>query len=330
MLVGDHMNDFFKNIIISTTGAKALGEKEIIQNLWSNYGQIVRYKLLESEYPSVVVKHIKLEDSNNPHPRGWNSDISHNRKIRSYEVECAWYKLWSFKCDNTCKIPKCLVMDSKKGEVLIVLEDLNESGFPVRKTSVNINEIKLCITWLANFHGTFINQEPKELWAKGTYWHLDTRPDELKVLHDKQLRKAAGKIDKKLDDSPFKTIVHGDAKLANFCFSSDSKSVAAVDFQYVGGGVGVKDLAYFIGSCLYEEECEQLEKQLLDHYFLNLKQRLNTLHSKIEFTELEQNWRELYPVAWTDFHRFLKGWSPGHWKINSYSERLSREVLAAL
>ncbi|MGE9289409.1 MAG: choline kinase, partial [Puniceicoccales bacterium] len=38
----------------------------------------------------------------------------------------------------------------------------------------------------------------------------------------------------------------------------------------------------------------------------------------------------LYPVAWTDFHRFLKGWSPGHWKIHGYSERLSRSVMANL
>jgi len=38
--------------------------------------------------------------------------------------------------------------------------------------------------------------------------------------------------------------------------------------------------------------------------------------------------RGLFPLAWTDFHRFLKGWSPGYWKINSYSERMAREVLA--
>ena len=37
-----------------------------------------------------------------------------------------------------------------------------------------------------------------------------------------------------------------------------------------------------------------------------------------------------YPVAWTDFYRFLQGWSPGHWKLHRYSERLAREVLATL
>ena len=45
---------------------------------------------------------------------------------------------------------------------------------------------------------------------------------------------------------------------------------------------------------------------------------------------LENEWRPLYRVAWADFHRFLKGWSPGHWKINSYSERVTEEVIKNL
>jgi len=45
---------------------------------------------------------------------------------------------------------------------------------------------------------------------------------------------------------------------------------------------------------------------------------------------VEADWRSLYPVAWTDFHRFLQGWSPGHWKLNRYSNRLAREVVTAL
>lgn len=324
------MDKIFEDIIVKTTGAKALGTYDVIQNLWSNYGQIIRYKLIGSEYNSVVIKHVKLPVTTGAHPRGWNTDISHNRKVRSYQVECAWYKDWSSRCDSSCRIPKCLAINENNGEVLIILEDLNEAGFPSRKTSLDLDGIKLCITWLANFHGTFLNQPPNELWSKGTYWHLGTRPDELKVLQDKHLKKAAKLIDQKLDDSPFQTIVHGDAKLANFCFSNNGKAVAAVDFQYVGGGVGIKDLAYFIGSCLYEEECERLEVELLNHYFYKLKKRLNKLGSDVDFTKLENNWRELYPVAWTDFHRFLKGWSPGHWKINSYSERLTKEVLAKL
>ena len=53
-------------------------------------------------------------------------------------------------------------------------------------------------------------------------------------------------------------------------------------------------------------------------------------HPGIDVAELEEEWRRLFAVAWADFHRFLMGWSPGHWKINSYSERLVERVIKDL
>lgn len=87
----------------------------------------------------------------------------------------------------------------------------------------------------------------------------------------------------------------------------------------------MKDVAYFIGSCLNEKDCERLEAQILDTYF-------GCLHNELEEPNeaLETEWRSLYRVAWADFHRFLKGWSPDHWKINSYSERVTTEVINRL
>lgn len=83
------------------------------------------------------------------------------------------------------------------------------------------------------------------LWKQGTYWHLSTRPEELAKMLDSPLKQHASHIDEKLDECSFKTIVHGDAKLANFCFTKSGTKSAAVDFQYVGGGCGMKDVAYF-------------------------------------------------------------------------------------
>ena len=154
--------------------------------------------------------------------------------------------------------------------------------------------------------------------------------DELQALDDLPLKNAAAAIDAKLKAATYQTIVHGDAKLANFCFSKDGTQVAAVDFQYVGGGCGMKDLAYFIGSCLDETQCEKQETELLDLYFGFLRQSLTETQPKLDPDAIEAEWRALFPLAWTDFHRFLKGWSPGHWKINSYSERLARKVVAEL
>ncbi len=323
------MNNKFQAIICQATGAKEAFEKEVIQSLWSGYGQIVRYGLVGSERKNVVVKHVQPPSQKN-HPRGWNTNLSHQRKLRSYEVEFAWYRQWAMQCKDDCPIPQCLALESQGSDVFMVLEDLDESGFPVRKQAVTITEIESCLAWLAHFHATFMGQEPKGLWPTGTYWHLETRPDELQVLQDLPLKKVATLIDQKLKESPFQTFVHGDAKLANFCFSKHENKVAAVDFQYVGGGCGIKDVAYFIGSCLGEKDCEKREKTLLDFYFKSLKNSLALKHPTTDSHKIEENWRSLYPYAWTDFHRFIKGWSPGHWKINSYSERLAQNVMEQL
>jgi aminoglycoside phosphotransferase (APT) family kinase protein len=322
------MNDHFKSITLKATGADRLTESEVIQSLWSGYGKIVRCGLEGSPFDSVVVKHVHWPDAKN-HPRGWNTGRSHERKVKSYQVETAWYDQYASRCDANCRIPECLALETHGDEVFMVLEDLDAVGFPERRRTVSDPEIKACLSWLAYFHATFMQEKPVNLWEIGTYWHLETRPDELNELDDEALKNAASAMDQKLKDSPFQTLVHGDAKLANFCFSKTGR-VAAVDFQYVGGGCGMKDVAYLISSCLCEDECERQEKNLLNFYFQTLEAALNQQGKDIDFQALQTDWRALYPVAWTDFYRFLQGWSPGHWKIHRYSNRLAREVLEQL
>lgn len=315
------MNEHFKSIILEKTGATELIEKEVIQELWSGYGKIIRIELKSASLDSIVVKHVQIPSHNN-HPRGWNSDFGHLRKLKSYQVETAWYKTYSK--DSAARIPRCLATAKHDDEILIILEDLNESGYTLRKRAVSWDEISYCLEWLAQFHASYMGRVPSDLWEVGTYWHLNTRPQELEVLDDYKLKEAAQAIDIKLKTCRYKTFVHGDAKLANFCFAQDGQ-VAGVDFQYVGGGCGMKDVAYFIGSCLTEIECERLEVKILDTYFRHLQNALPENNDA-----LEQEWRSLYHLTWADFHRFLKGWSPGHWKINSYSERVTAEVIQNL
>lgn len=315
------MNEYFKSIILKSTGATSLHHIETIQNLWSGYGQIMRMGLKNAAVKSVVVKHVQLPKGSD-HPRGWNTDISHQRKVASYNIEATWYDNYSVK--STARLPFCYATKRQDNEVLIVLEDLNQSGYPSRKRTIAWYEINSCLSWLAKFHTSYLDEIPKGLWENGTYWHLETRPQELDALKDHKLKKAAATIDDKLNSCKHKTLVHGDAKLANFCFAQDGK-VAGVDFQYVGGGCGMKDVAYFVGSCLNEVECEHLEAQILDTYFEHFQNELMERN-----VALEKEWRSLYRVAWADFHRFIKGWSPGHWKINSYSERITTEVIDSL
>lgn len=312
------MKEYFRSSILEKTGAASLVEKEVIQELWSGYGKIIRIALKNAPVASVVVKHVQLP-IHKKHPRGWNTDIGHERKVKSYQVETVWYDTYSK--NSAARLPQCLAVETIDDEVLMILEDLDEAGYSLRKRVLDWEGISACLAWLAQFHASYLGQTPDGLWEVGTYWHLATRPHELAALNDQKLKAAAAAIDEKLSACTYKTFVHGDAKLANFCFAHNGQ-VAGVDFQYVGGGCGMKDVAYFVGSCLNERECERLEAQILDTYFAQLQSALGERNEA-----LEQEWRSLYRVAWADFHRFLKGWSPGHWKINSYSERVTAEVV---
>jgi len=320
-----NLHDF----VVSSTNSNETFIIEEVQELWSGYGKILRYELKGSDHKTVIVKHIKLEQKSE-HPRGWEGENSHQRKLKSYQVELNWYKNFSDQTNSNCRIPKCLALKYTLSEMVIILEDLNQVGYPKRCNHIQWTSIQVCIKWLANFHALFLNTKPQGLWKTGTYWHLDTRPDELKALKDIELKNAAFKIDELLTQSKFQTLVHGDAKLANFCFSQDETKVAVVDFQYVGGGCGMKDLVYFIGSCMNDKESEQKESQILEVYFNELQSALQKNKSRISFNELELDWRSLYHVAWADFHRFIKGWSPSHHKINDYSERVTREVIESI
>ncbi|KAK2845139.1 hypothetical protein Q5P01_011798 [Channa striata] len=217
-----------QDLVLKACGASALRVGATIQTLWSGYGEIVRLHLESCDRPSVVVKHVKFPEEAE-HPGGWNTDRSHRRKVRSYQVETHWYQ--NYSTGQNCRIPACLAACSYGDEMLIVLEDLDAAGYDQRRTSVKDAEIKACLSWLAHFHALFMGVAPDGLWPVGTYWHLETRPDELEAMDDARLKAAAGDIDRLLNEGQFQTIVHGDAKLANFCFSESGLDVAAVDFQ---------------------------------------------------------------------------------------------------
>lgn len=321
------MNNFFKSAVLKSTSAKSIARTSVLQPLWKGYGEIIRVELAGSHYESVVAKHVFFPKNVCPQKHGHN-DISHARKIQSYRVETAWYERWNSICDHTCRTPACIAVVKQGDEVVMVLEDLDAAGYARRCSRPSWPEIAAGLTWLAGFHAAFMGCVPEGLWSTGTYWHLDTRPHELKTMDDAALRAAAGPIDRMLKKT-IQTFVHGDAKIENFCFASEGTLVAAVDFQYTGGGCGMKDVAYFVTSSLPDASCEKLENELLTIYFDALRENMNRRNSSILFTDVEAAWRPLYRVARADFHRFYKGWSGQHFSPACYSERVAREVAAA-
>jgi aminoglycoside phosphotransferase (APT) family kinase protein len=284
--------------IAAALGVRAARRGGRIQSLWSGYGELVRMHLDDGR--SVVVKHVRP-------PEAAPGDTGHARKLRSYAVEAAWYRGFAPRLPGDVRVPRLLAEGGGGEQRWMVLEDLDAAGYPERRRGLSEADLTAALRWLAGLHATFLGTEPAGLWPRGTYWHLDTRPDELARMPAGVLRDAAGRLDDVLGGARFQTVVHGDAKAANLCFGP--AGVAAVDFQYTGGGPGIVDVAYLL-SCMSPGWRAQHTDRALDTYFSALRGWLGPRGAAVE-----GEWRALYDVAWADFARFLAGWG-----------RLSRRV----
>jgi aminoglycoside phosphotransferase (APT) family kinase protein len=286
--------------VAEITGAERVVRSERIQMLWSGYGELSRVHLHGGATvpPTVIVKVVRPPVCA---ARATGADTaSHTRKVRSYDVEAAFYRAFSARCDDTCPVPKLLGARKDGSEQWLLLSDLDALGFGARAHDPRGPRLLACVEWLAAFHARFLHVRPEGLWKEGTYWHLGTRRDELANIRDASVRDSACELDRRLREARFQTLVHGDAKPDNFCFSPDGRSVAAVDFQYVGGGAGIRDVAYLLHGASPSEEAAAVE-----HYFTRLRGHLS---DSLERDALERDWRELRPVAHDDFRRFLAGW----------------------
>lgn len=309
--------------ILAVTQADDIGDVQLIQPLWNNYGTLSRVHLVGGAYTSVIVKHIKIPHEV-AHPRGFTSSISKQRKLKSYAVETHWYGHQNQRLTHNAPTPECLDVFDESGELFLLLQDLGTAGFTEVLYGTSLSEVEVVLRWLAHFHAQFLNDPGEGLWASGSYWHIQTRPEELANIEGTHLHRFAGLLDARLRCAPFQTLVHGDAKLANFLFSEDHSRVAAVDFQYVGRGCAMKDVAYFLGSCLSGDACERLSSQLLGLYFEALAK---CLPAHVDAAAVETEWRSMYAVAWADFQRFMLGWSPGHRKLTPYSDATTQRAI---
>lgn len=304
--------------------------EEEVQSLWSGYGQIIRCKSNKNGQ-SYIVKVIAPENASE-HPRGWNTSASHQRKIQSYQVEASFYQHYS-QLANTpnhspfCKVPHLMASSTNHSHTLLVMEDLDSVGYSIRKASADWNSLRLAIRWLAYFHAKFMGSSAEGLWEIGTYWHLATRKDEWLAMTKSNYKTHAQVIDNTLNNAQFQTLVHGDAKFENLCFHVNNEEVAAVDFQYIGRGSGVKDLAYLVGSCLSEDKLIEFEPLILNEYLKQLKQALTEYNIALNFDTLAAETTYLYPVAWADFYRFLLGWNPQSWKVCGYMQTKAKQGL---
>ena len=290
-------------------------QPELIQALWKGHGSVVRYSSPHGR--SVVIKHVELRQDEA------EADEGVERKRKSYIVERRFYEHFSARLPFSCRVPRPLAM----GSSFLALEDLVE--FPVRVKKIERREqrpiLSLVVKWLAEFHAKFMGESfagQDELWECGTYWALATRQQELAGIDDSSfLKRRAAEFDARLrQDDSILTFVHGDSKLANFCFSSDIGSVAGLDFQYVGRGCGVQEVVYLVANGVKDDNLAlEWSDGILDEYFSAL---MNNLVDKDKIERM----RVLVPYAAADYLRFLRGWAP-HRGAQPFLERLVAPII---
>ncbi|KAL4920381.1 hypothetical protein BDW62DRAFT_216209 [Aspergillus aurantiobrunneus] len=188
------------------------------------------------------------------------------------------------------------------------------------------------------------------LWLNGGYTYLATRRKEYASLEDADSEWSEALCSRESGDSlsvaemaalfltpcgrPMESYIHGDVKSENLFTTHDGNKVAFFDFQYVGLGLGVCDLAKLF-TCsvsldmLLDDEPlplpEQLtmqdgEKRLLERYWTRLlRDRSSALY---EWDTFKRHWE----TALVDWCRFQASW--GFWGNTEWLEARVRSILS--
>ncbi|KAI1864240.1 hypothetical protein JX265_008611 [Neoarthrinium moseri] len=196
------------------------------------------------------------------------------------------------------------------------------------------------------------------VWLNGGYTYLATRRKEyLSLLHDKQSEWSGPLCDPAQPDgislaervaellspasdsadpgpvSDYETLIHGDVKSENMFASPSGEEVAFVDFQYVGLGLGVCDLAKLFtcsvpatelmggtagGTNIQGLEMQPGEKALLLHYIDQLEKSSGKVYPWDIFV---RHWE----AALVDWLRFQASW--GFWGNTDWLEARVRHII---
>ncbi|KAG7353016.1 ecdysteroid kinase [Nitzschia inconspicua] len=198
---------------------------------------------------------------------------------------------------------------------------------------MNGDVAEAAIRSVAKLHAYFWGNEKANaavaagLAQQGTYWYLDTRPDEYDSMSNRglsgKLKKVAYAIDEALKEHKFQTICHGDLKACNMSLSSNPSYVTFVDFQYLGKACPAKDLAYLFccGMDVDGDFMERQERGYLQLYIDELSLNNVGRDKKFPLPTLE-DLKEALDLAYCDLFRWMLGW--GIWGNSFLQERVER------
>ena len=242
----------------------------------------------------------------------------------------------------------------RQGGMVLLLECVNESY--MQTSPLNFAQATASLSLLADFHAAcweddeLLMKASQRLHSTGGYWTLERRGrselQQLKPVWDSYLqafhseapdffsKPSIKSLAERLESvavwvasqltpaptDPFATLMHGDPKAMNMFFpvAPSELSPILIDFQWVGVGFGVADLAMHLPhsvdvAALRDDGEAKLVELYYDSLLEALKKRRGTSDLAILFS-FEQAWH-LYRLAFVDYARmvmcnFFKGASP--------------------
>ena len=222
--------------------------------LWGGMGQIYEVSFATT---GPVRRHRFIVKSVVPPRPGRGRCRGDERKAKSYVIESNFYKHLapalmrpSSSGDGgdgpRMPVPYHVEHDVDDDRVLICMSVLD--GTPSRY-GLDEYDVKSVLRWLSKFHSRtwHAKLDHDMLIANGivqpigSYWHLETRPDEHGNMSNKgwegRLKMAAWAIHERLRRDDMQCFIHGDVKDANMLFANDDdggRVVGMYDVQYCG------------------------------------------------------------------------------------------------
>lgn len=224
---------------------------------------------------SVVVKQAATADANR----------EQGVQLGLYMAEVRFYKELASK--TTLRVPRCYHADLDENmNFVIVMEDLSELENLDQITGMTPEQIRHAVLSLADLHGPYFGKVANLEWVPSVvHPRIEGFASVYPMLWDVVKQRFASVLDadrlavgdaiaahylsvmKRLGERTW-TLLHMDFRCDNFLFdrSTPSSPIVTLDWQSLGRGPGVYDLAYLLGGSITLADRRRLEDSLLHAY----------------------------------------------------------------
>lgn len=211
-----------------------------------------------------------------------------------YGNECEFYRSIASLVDIAVPASLAVHLDSDSQDFAIVLEDMTNSKQGDHFSEPTETQLALAIEQAVALHAPLWGQTERfecdfmrldrddratmmqgmmSAFLPAVFERLGDglEPEVIDLLQ--QFEAVAGSWSK-LHGTPT-TLVHGDFRADNFMFATDPSAspMVTVDWQTLGLGLGVTDIAYLIGGSLEPQRRRKIEDELLLSYISQLRQQ---------------------------------------------------------